>query len=109
MKYKSSVLAGLTGMLAILLFVFFQDSSNMEKVRINEKYYPEYANGKAVGFKTKKVINVSKTAEGNSCAMEFSNGKTLEIDCGRYLDYRVGDTVYIDYKGNHVTDIQRKK
>ena len=108
-KRKAWILGGLSAVLIILLIMYLVNPSRLQKVEIVEKYYPHFSDGKAIGFKTKEVIKVSKNEEGSNCAMKFSNGKTLEIDCDRYLSYRVGETVYISYNGKEVTAIQRKR
>lgn len=108
-KRKAWVLGGLIAVLIILVIIYLANPNRLEKVEIVEKYYPHFSDGRAIGFKTKEVINVSKNKEGSNCAMKFSNGKTLEINCDRYLSYKVGETVYISYKDDEVTAIQRKR
>lgn len=80
-----------------------------EREEIIEKYYPHTSDGTAVGFKSEKVIKVSRENEKSSCAFEFADGDLYEIDCARYLDYKVGDFVYIKTKGNKITEIRRKR
>ncbi|MFJ7745315.1 hypothetical protein [Peribacillus sp. NPDC097295] len=109
MKRKTVILGGLIAVLIILLVVYLSGPGRLDKVVIVEKYYPHFSDGKAIGFKTNEVIDVSKTEEGSNCAMKFDNGKILEIDCDRYLSYRVDETVYISSEGNEVKTIQRKR
>ncbi|WP_110928666.1 hypothetical protein [Bacillus massiliglaciei] len=101
----------LLGLIAVLVFLTFYMTKpiRFQEVEIVEKYYPHFSDGKAIGFKTDEVIDVSKTEEGDNCAMKFSNGQILEIDCDRYLNYKVDETVYIKYSGKEITEIRRKK
>ncbi|MGE7603145.1 hypothetical protein ACQKL5_11625 [Peribacillus sp. NPDC097675] len=109
MKRKTGILGGLIAVLIILLVVYVSGPNRLDKVVIVEKYYPHFSDGKAIGFKTNEVIDVSKTEEGSNCAMKFDNGKIYEIDCDRYLSYKVDETVYISSDGNQVKTIQRKR
>ncbi|ASS95042.1 hypothetical protein BS1321_14565 [Peribacillus simplex NBRC 15720 = DSM 1321] len=108
-KRKAVILIGLIAVLIILFVVYLTSPSRLKKVEIVEKYYPHFSDGKAVGFKTNEVIDVTETEEGSNCAMKFNNGKTLEIDCDRYLTYKIDETVYITTEGNHVKEIRRKR
>ncbi|MCK1994239.1 hypothetical protein [Peribacillus muralis] len=109
MKRKAVILIGLLAVLIILFIVYLTSPGRLAKVEIVEKYYPHFSDGKAVGFKTNEIIAVSETEEGSNCAMKFNNGETLEIDCDRYLNYKIGETVYITTEGNHVKEIRRKR
>ena len=109
MKSKATILIGLLIILLILLLVFIRPGAGAEKVEIIEKYYPQGEAGTAIGIETNEVIDVTKSDEGSSCAMKFSNNEILEIDCDRYLDFRNHETVYIEFDGNQITDIRRKK
>lgn len=109
MKRKTVILGGLIAVLLILVVIYITSPNRLEKVVIVEKYYPHFSDGKAIGFKTNEVIDVSQTEEGSNCAMKFDDGKILEIDCDRYLSYKVDETVYISSDGEQVTTIQRKR
>ncbi|MFJ5623246.1 hypothetical protein ACIQD3_11005 [Peribacillus loiseleuriae] len=107
---KIVLLSSLLILLAILVYVSFGDKINrVEHVTIVDKYYPESSDGKAVGFKTDKVIDVSKNEKGYNCAMEFDNGKILELDCSINVNYKIGEKVYITSNGNKIAEIRRKK
>ena len=80
-----------------------------EREEIIEKYYPHTSDGTAVGFKSERVIKVSRENGKSSCAFEFADKDIYEIDCARYLDYKVGDFVYIKTEGNKITEIRRKR
>lgn len=104
------LLSSLLIILAILLYVSFGDKINrVEHVTIVDKYYPESSDGKAVGYKTDKVIEVSKNGKGYNCAMEFDNGKILELDCSVNVDYKIDEKVFVTSDGNQITEIRRKK
>ncbi|TDL87612.1 hypothetical protein E2R55_19925 [Vibrio vulnificus] len=109
MKRKAVILIGLIAVLIILFVMYLTSPGRLQKVQIVEKYYPHFSDGKAVGFKTNEVIDVTETEEGSNCAMKFDNGKTFEIDCDRYLTYKIDETVYITTEGNHVKEIRRKR
>ncbi|MFJ7977453.1 hypothetical protein JNUCC23_19600 [Peribacillus sp. JNUCC 23] len=107
---KIVLLSSLLIILAILVYVSFGDKINrVEHVTIVDKYYPESSDGKAVGYKTDKVIEVSKNGKGYNCAMEFDNGKILELDCSVNVDYKIDEKVFVTSDGNQITEIRRKK
>jgi hypothetical protein len=108
-KSKAAVLFGLLVLLIGLVVVYFVGPNQVDKVTIVEKYYPQESDGTAVGFKTEKAVEVSKTETGYNCAMEFDNDKIFELDCKRYVNYNIGETVYIQTDGNQITEIRRKK
>jgi len=106
---KAIILVFLVGVFVTLTIFTSVNPRGLEKVVIKEKYYPHFGDGKAIGFETEKVISVSQTEEGSNCAMDFSNGETLEIDCDRYINYKIGETVYITYDKKEVIEIRRKR
>ncbi|KMY51655.1 hypothetical protein [Peribacillus loiseleuriae] len=107
---KIVLLSSLLILLAILVHISFGEKINrVEHVTIVDKYYPESSDGKAVGLKTDKVIDVSKNKKGYNCAMEFDNGKISELDCSISVNYKIGEKVYITSNGNQIAEIRRKK
>lgn len=88
----------------------FQRPVSYQRVKITDKFYTP--NRKevpvATGVKTKRKIKVAPTTTKPYCAIAFNNGKTLTADCDTYLNFNIGDQVYIKYRGNRLTDIRRK-
>jgi hypothetical protein len=70
---------------------------------IEEKFYPIDENT-AQGVKSGREIDVS----GHRCSITFSNETTYEVDCDRYLDYRVGEKVKITVEEGELLKIRRK-
>ncbi|GER66628.1 hypothetical protein BpJC7_02020 [Weizmannia acidilactici] len=97
-------------LLAVLLF-YQRPVSSYKRVEIVDKFYTP--NRKevpvATGVKTKRKIKLAPTTTKPYCAMEFSNGKTLSMDCDTYLNYSIGENVKIKYRGNRLIDIRRKE
>ncbi|MBV6683418.1 hypothetical protein [Rossellomorea sp. RS05] len=70
---------------------------------IEEKFYP-IAENTAQGVKTGREIDVA----GRRCSITLSNETTYEVDCDRYLDYRVGEKVKITVEEGELIKIRRK-
>jgi hypothetical protein len=106
---KVAVLICLTLILGILLFRFHYSKNDYHFVTITEKYYSQNANGTAKGVKSGKKIKLSVSpGEKEACAMGFSNGKVFRLKCDDYLDYKIGQKVYIEYQNDQLKDIRSK-
>jgi uncharacterized protein YxeA len=106
---KVVVLICLTLLLGILLFRFQYSKNDYHFVTITEKYYSQDANGTAKGVKSGKVIKLSiSPGDKEVCAMGFSNGKVFRLKCENYLDYTIGQKVYIEYQNDQLKDIRSK-
>lgn len=100
---KLIVLGILVVFLIGLAWVKWMGSSGNGWLTIEEKYYP-IDEKKAKGVKTGREIDVS----GPGCSITFSNETTYEVNCDRYLDYRVGEKVKITVIEGQLTKISRK-
>jgi uncharacterized protein YxeA len=107
---KICIIIILSGILALLfLYTKNNDRDDLEKdkVTLMEKYFAPSSSNTAVGVKTKKEIEVTGSA-GKKCAIEFSNKKIFEVDCDKYLDYKIGDKVIITYQDKKLIKLGRK-
>ncbi|RIW38435.1 hypothetical protein D3H55_02550 [Bacillus salacetis] len=106
---KICIIVILLGILIILLTHTLKDGEMLEKdkVTLHEKYFAPSQSAVAVGVKSKKEIEVAER-EGKSCVMEFSNKKRFEVDCDKYLDFKVGDKVVITYKNQKLVKLGKK-
>ncbi|MGG4039765.1 hypothetical protein [Heyndrickxia ginsengihumi] len=104
-----SILLGI-GIIILICLLIHIPNKGYHRVTIVEKYYAANPknNSKAVGVTTKKKISVPTSTSKPYCAMQFSNGKILNLDCHTYLDYEVKEKVKIKWKGNKLVDIRRK-
>ncbi|WP_421384939.1 hypothetical protein ACOJQI_09255 [Bacillus salacetis] len=107
--FKICIIIILSCILAFLLLNTKTDGDNLEKdkVTLTEKYYAPSQSSIAVGIKTKKEIAVKNT-EKKKCALEFSNKKIFEVDCDKYLDYKLGDKVVIRYRDDKLVKLGKK-
>ncbi|MED1205219.1 hypothetical protein [Heyndrickxia acidicola] len=107
---KAVVLICLVFLLVFLLFKLHYSKNNYHYVTITEKYYSQHTNGAARGVISGKEIKLTIIkGEKEACGMEFSNGKIFTLKCEDYLDYRIGQKVYIYYKGSQLIDIRSKQ
>jgi hypothetical protein len=88
--------------------VIYHPLQSYEQVKIIEKYYSPKPGEKLKGSKSKKAIALPTQSGQPTCAMEFDNGKILEMDCNIFLNYSIGEKVKIKYKKGRVLDIRRK-
>ncbi|WP_409253979.1 hypothetical protein V1502_08795 [Bacillus sp. SCS-153A] len=102
-------------LLLLCCFLFFvihfakKDGDSLEKdhVKLMEKYFAPSQSTVATGVKSKKRIQVTE-GEFSKCAMEFSNKKIFEVECDRYLDYNIGDNIFITYQNDRLVRIGKK-
>lgn len=105
---KSIILLLLTiGLIVLLVIHPNAQEDDFKKVTIMDKYYGNIHSDTATGIKSGKKIKVSSPGHP-TCAMEFSNGKILEMDCDTYVKYSVGEKVNVHMKEGRVTEISRK-
>ena len=101
--FKLIVLGILVVLLIGLAGVKWMNSYDNGWLTIEEKFYPIDAST-AQGVKTGREIDVA----GHRCFITFSNETTYEVDCDRYLDYRVGEKVKITVEEGELIKISRK-
>jgi hypothetical protein len=106
---KASILAVLCVSLVVLVAFGRQSSGHkVDRVKITEKYYPQQKDGEPIGIKSKQKLSLNDKEAKKDCAMKFDNGKTFDIECDRYVKYRVGEEVKITYADNELIKIRRK-
>lgn len=82
--------------------------STFKETVIVEKYYSPNADKSPIGITTGEVLEIDEEHAGQFCAMKFSNGKVLQVNCDKYLDYKIDEEVLIKYKGNQVIGIKKE-
>jgi hypothetical protein len=103
---KLSVLIILLLIFSLLVAYKAMELPNKEKVSIEEKYYQVDGRDQLRGVKNKKGLKLENGTK--KCAMEFSNSQIFFIQCDKYLDYKIGEEVFIEVKGNQLMKIRRK-
>jgi hypothetical protein len=106
---KFGIVITLTGILVFMLHYKKEDGETLEKNKVTlvEKYFAPSQSQIAVGVKSKKEIDV-QDSENKKCMMEFSNKKLFEVDCDKYLDFKVGDKVVIMYQNENLVKLGKK-
>jgi hypothetical protein len=107
--FKVVVFIMLTGILTFMLLFWKkdEDGSEIDKVKLVEKYYSPSDSSVASGVKTNKKIKRDNQNE-KKCIMEFSNNKIFDVDCDKYLDYNIGDKVVITYNKKKLIKMGKK-
>ncbi|MBM7583845.1 biopolymer transport protein ExbD [Bacillus pakistanensis] len=103
---KLSVLVILLLIFSFLVAYKAIELPNKEKVTIEEKYYPIDGKKLLSGVKSNKEITMKNTTK--KCAMEFSNSEIFFIQCDKYLNYKIGEEVFIEVQENDLMKIRRK-
>ncbi|MDQ0213966.1 preprotein translocase subunit YajC [Oikeobacillus pervagus] len=94
--------------LILIIMMFFMPRSSFTAVKIVEKYFSEEGKSSLQGVSTNKKVEITNPSDKQICAMEFSNGKILEVDCDLYLNYSIGEKVKIKYKRKKIISISKK-
>jgi hypothetical protein len=106
-KVKMVVFCFLLIFLAFLIcYKALIGSNSVQWMTIEEKYYPQHNQSVLKGIKTDEVIR----REHSSCAIKFNKSQPViySVDCDRYVDFRIGESVRVTVKGNKVIKIRRK-
>jgi hypothetical protein len=106
-KIKMVVFCILLILLALLVcYKAIIDSKTEQWMTIEEKYYPPHNESVLKGIKTDEVIR----REHSLCAIKFNKSQPViySVDCDRYADFRIGESVRVTIKGNKVIKIRRK-
>jgi hypothetical protein len=108
-KITKKVILLLISLAVLLSLIFYAKKINptTAKVTIVEKFYRDPSSSEIQGIRTKKQLSTLK--DNVICAIEFSNQKTFIVDCEMYLDYKIGETVNIQFDGDKLHRISRKK
>jgi hypothetical protein len=106
---KVCIIVILLGVLAYLVFHTKKggDNAEQDKVTLTEKYFAPSHSPVAIGVKSQKEIKVIES-DRKKCAMEFSNKKRFEVDCDKYLDFKIGDQVVITHQNDKLVKLGKK-
>ncbi|PLS14661.1 hypothetical protein CVD28_26795 [Bacillus sp. M6-12] len=111
LKAKAIILILLTTVLGALVFMWLKGSGGFseQQLTILEKYYSPNPEEKAIGIETNEAAEIHMSSKGPTCAMKFSSGQILILDCDKYLDYQIGDEVVISQQDGIVSEIRKKE